>query len=56
MASIAYGVIAGVSSYLILNFIPFVIRKLTNDNVVPPNYDAAEKWTVPPGGFAPLWM
>lgn len=54
--SIAYGVIAGVGSYILLNFIPFIIRKLTNERFTPPLYDLGEKWKVPPGGFIPLWM
>ena len=54
--SIAYGVIAGVGSYLLLNVLPFLIRKATGDRIVPPLYDLSEQWRVPPGGFAPLWM
>ncbi|KAL5522042.1 hypothetical protein ACEPAF_1898 [Sanghuangporus sanghuang] len=54
--NIAYGVIAGIGSYLILNVLPFLIRKATRDRIVPPLYDLGEQWRVPPGGFAPLWM
>ncbi|KAF9064752.1 xanthine/uracil permease [Rhodocollybia butyracea] len=54
--NIAYGLIAGVLSYLAINFIPWAIRKLSNDRIVPPNYDASEEWTMPPGGLIPSWM
>lgn len=54
--SIAYGVIAGIISYALLNFIPFLIRKATNNRIMPPMYENGEKWRVPPGGFRPLWM
>ncbi|EJD00393.1 uncharacterized protein FOMMEDRAFT_22208 [Fomitiporia mediterranea MF3/22] len=54
--NIAYGVIAGIGSYVLLNFFPYLIRKLTGDRIVPPLYDLGEQWKVPPGGFAPLWM
>ncbi|KAH8109093.1 permease family-domain-containing protein [Phellopilus nigrolimitatus] len=54
--NIAYGVIAGIISYILLNGIPFLLRKLTGDRLVPHLYDLGEQWSVPPGGFAPLWM
>jgi adenine/guanine/hypoxanthine permease len=54
--SIAYGVIVGVLSYVILNGIPLALRKLSGDRIVPPNFDASEPWVVPPGGIVPIWM
>jgi len=54
--SIAYGVIAGVASYILLNGIPLAIRKLTGDRIVPANLDAKEPWIVPPGGIVPIWI
>ncbi|KAI5122410.1 hypothetical protein M0805_002960 [Coniferiporia weirii] len=54
--NIAYGVIAGITSYLILNGFSYIIRKLSGDRIVPPLYELGEQWRVPPGGFAPLWM
>ncbi|PBK84689.1 hypothetical protein ARMGADRAFT_1018365 [Armillaria gallica] len=54
--NIAYGVIAGILSYLILNGLPWVVRKLTNDYIVPPNMENSEEWSVPPGGMIPPWM
>ncbi|KAJ3726859.1 permease family-domain-containing protein [Lentinula raphanica] len=54
--NIAYGLIAGILSYVAINFIPWVIRKLSNERIVPPNYDASEEWTIPPGSIFPLWI
>lgn len=54
--SIAYGVIAGVVSYILLNGIPGAIRMLTRGRIVPPNIDAAEPWVIPPGGLVPIWF
>ncbi|KAJ3758029.1 permease family-domain-containing protein [Lentinula raphanica] len=54
--NIAYGLIAGILSYVAINFIPWVIRKLSNERTVPPNYDASEEWTIPPGSIFPLWI
>ncbi|KAJ7124929.1 permease family-domain-containing protein [Mycena epipterygia] len=54
--NIAYGVIAGILSYLVLNGIPWVITRLTNGRIVPPNLDMSEEWVVPPGGMIPFWI
>ncbi|KAJ3851285.1 permease family-domain-containing protein [Lentinula lateritia] len=54
--NIAYGLIAGILSYVAINFIPWAVRKLTHDRIVPPNYDASEEWTIPPGSIFPLWL
>jgi AGZA family xanthine/uracil permease-like MFS transporter len=54
--SIAYGVIAGVGSYILLNGIPLAIRKLSGDRIFPANYDAKEPWIIPPGGIVPIWI
>jgi len=54
--NIAYGVIAGIFSYILLNGVPWVLRKVTGDRLVPRNYENAEKWVVPPGGLIPVWM
>ncbi|KAJ3730897.1 permease family-domain-containing protein [Lentinula guzmanii] len=54
--NIAYGLIAGILSYVAINFIPWAIRKLSRDRIVPPNYDASEEWTIPPGSIFPLWL
>lgn len=54
--SIAYGVIAGIISYIILNGIPLIIKKLSNGRIVPSEYKYSEKWVVPPGSIVPPFM
>ncbi|KNZ78937.1 Putative xanthine/uracil permease, partial [Termitomyces sp. J132] len=55
--NIAYGVIAGILSYLLINGIPWVLRKITNDNIIPPNYyEESEEWIIPPGRIYPGWI
>ena len=54
--SIAYGVIAGIVSYILLNLIPYLISKASGGLVTPPLYSLKDTWSIPPGGFMPLWM
>jgi xanthine/uracil/vitamin C permease (AzgA family) len=54
--SIAYGVIAGILSYVLLNGIAFTLRKVSRGRITPANIDASEEWVIPPGGIVPLWM
>ena len=54
--NIAFGVIAGILSYVLLNGGAWLVRKLTCGAVEPPNYDLAERWVVPPGGIVPGWI
>lgn len=54
--SIAYGVIAGIISYMILNGIPLIIRKLSKERIVPSEYKYSEKWVIPPGSMVPPIM
>ncbi|KAI0294109.1 xanthine/uracil permease [Multifurca ochricompacta] len=54
--NIAYGVIAGISSYILLNTVPWLLMKATKGRIVPPNYGDAEPWIIPPGGIVPTWM
>ncbi|KAJ3519069.1 hypothetical protein NM688_g9356 [Phlebia brevispora] len=54
--NIAYGVIAGIISYVLINGIAWLIRKISGDRFPPPNYDAAEPWVIPPGSIVPGWM
>ncbi|KAK0473583.1 permease family-domain-containing protein [Armillaria novae-zelandiae] len=54
--NIAYGVIAGVCSYILLNGVPWIIGKLTGGRLLPPTIDAAEEWVIPPGGIIPPWI
>ncbi|KAJ7502793.1 xanthine/uracil permease [Mycena galericulata] len=54
--NIAYGVIAGIISYLVLNGIPWMITRLTGGRIIPPNIDMSEEWVIPPGGIIPFWL
>ncbi|KAH9172515.1 hypothetical protein EDB89DRAFT_1964540 [Lactarius sanguifluus] len=54
--NIAYGVIADIASYILLNGLPWVVCKVSGDRIVPSNYGSAEPWIVPPGGIVPVWM
>jgi len=54
--NIAYGVIAGVLSYIILNGVPLLLSKISGGRIVPPNYDDSEEWVIPPGSIVPYWI
>jgi AGZA family xanthine/uracil permease-like MFS transporter len=54
--NIAYGVIAGIMSYILLNGLPWLLRKVSGERVVPSDYSKAEPWVIPPGGIIPVWM
>lgn len=55
--SIAYGVIASIISYVLLNAVPAAIRKLTGNRISPPGWETERiPYTPPPGGLVPLWM
>ncbi len=41
---------------MLLNGIPLVLKKVTGGRIVPPDYDAAEEWVIPPGGITPVWV
>ncbi|KAF2793886.1 xanthine/uracil permease family protein-like protein [Melanomma pulvis-pyrius CBS 109.77] len=55
--SIAYGLIAGIVSYMVINTLVFVIEKASGGRIVPPNKADKEPWTWRiPGGFLPPWL
>ena len=54
--NIAYGVIAGVASYVLINGTAWLLLKISGGRIVPPSYDLAERWAVPPGGIIPGWI
>ncbi|TCD67711.1 hypothetical protein EIP91_012008 [Steccherinum ochraceum] len=54
--NIAYGVIAGILSYILLNGGAWAIRKATNGRISPPDYAESEPWVIPPGSIVPTWM
>ncbi|KAF2130519.1 hypothetical protein P153DRAFT_384784 [Dothidotthia symphoricarpi CBS 119687] len=55
--SIAYGLIAGIVSYILINTLVFIIEKASGGRIVPPNKDEKEHWTYRiPGGILPPWV
>jgi len=55
--SIAYGLIAGICSYIIINTSVWLIEKASGGRIVPQNKDEKENWTYRiPGGFLPPWL
>jgi AGZA family xanthine/uracil permease-like MFS transporter len=55
--SIAYGLIAGICSYMTINTLVYIIEKVSGGRVVPPNKEEKEHWTYKiPGGFLPPWV
>lgn len=55
--SIAYGLIAGICSYILINTLVLAIEYASNGRIVPPNKDEKEPWTWRiPGGFFPPWI
>jgi len=55
--SIAYGLIAGIMSYILINTLVFVVEKASGGRIVPPNKDEKDPWTWRlPGGFLPPWI
>ncbi|KAH9849108.1 permease family-domain-containing protein [Lenzites betulinus] len=53
--NIAYGVIAGIISYTLLNGTTWLLIRIS-PRFTPPSYEVAETWVIPPGGIAPGWM
>jgi AGZA family xanthine/uracil permease-like MFS transporter len=43
-------------SYILLNGLPWLLRKVSGERVVPSDYSKAEPWVIPPGGIIPVWM
>jgi len=55
--SIAYGLIAGIFTYILLNGIPWALEKLSGGRIRPPLKDEAETWTWRiEGGLLPGWI
>ncbi|KAJ3492690.1 hypothetical protein NLJ89_g11181 [Agrocybe chaxingu] len=52
--NIAYGVIAGIISYIVLNGIPLILKKISGGRIAPPEYDLAEEWVIPQVGLRRL--
>uniref|UniRef100_A0A8H7XMK2 Xanthine/uracil permease n=1 Tax=Psilocybe cubensis TaxID=181762 RepID=A0A8H7XMK2_PSICU len=54
--NIAYGVIAGIISFMLLNGFALAVTKLSKGSITPHEYDLSEKWVIPPGGIFPPWL
>ncbi|KAF7160794.1 hypothetical protein CNMCM5623_006388 [Aspergillus felis] len=55
--SIAYGLIAGILSYVLINATAWLLEKGSVGRVVPPNKDESDPWSYKvPGGFFPPWV
>jgi AGZA family xanthine/uracil permease-like MFS transporter len=55
--SIAYGLIAGVCSYMVINTTVWFIEKASGGRIVPHNKAEKEAWTYKvPGGLLPPWV
>lgn len=54
--NIAYGLIAGILSMVVVKVVPALIYRLSGGRLAPAHFDTAEEWTIPEGGLAPLWM
>ncbi|PLN86436.1 permease [Aspergillus taichungensis] len=55
--SIAYGLIAGILSYMLLNMIVWVVEVGSRGRLVPPNKHEKDPWTWRiAGGFFPPWL
>jgi AGZA family xanthine/uracil permease-like MFS transporter len=54
--SVAYGLIAGLFTYTVLNGLIYVTRLASGGRIEPPDADAAEYWTYKPTGGIPPWF
>ncbi|KAF2690300.1 xanthine/uracil permease family protein-like protein [Lentithecium fluviatile CBS 122367] len=55
--SIAYGLIAGIMSYIIINTLVFIVEKASGGRFVPANKEDKDPWTYRiPGGLRPPWV
>ncbi|KAI2791190.1 putative xanthine/uracil permease [Penicillium oxalicum] len=55
--SIAYGLIAGILSYVLLNGTAWILEKASGGRIVPPNKDESDPWSWKvPGGILPPWV
>ncbi|KAK4609578.1 Efflux pump [Fulvia fulva] len=55
--SIAYGLIGGIVSYIVINTTVWIIEKISGDRIRPYNIEDKEFWTYRlPGGVLPGWL
>jgi AGZA family xanthine/uracil permease-like MFS transporter len=55
--SIAYGLIVGIITYIILNTLIFIVEKLSGGRIITPAKEKKDPWTYKiPGGILPPWV
>ncbi|EAW12868.1 NCS2 family permease [Aspergillus clavatus NRRL 1] len=55
--SIAYGLIAGILSYMVINVTVWLVEKTSGGRIAPENKDEKDFWSYKiPGGFFPPWI
>lgn len=54
--SVAYGLIAGLLTYTVLNGMIYITRIISRDRIQPPDADSAEYWTFKPRGGDMPWF
>ncbi|CAL3965541.1 unnamed protein product, partial [Diplocarpon coronariae] len=54
--SVAYGLIAGLFTYTVLNGLIYIMKVISKGRIQPPDADAAEYWTYKVGGSHPPWF
>jgi len=54
--SIAYGLIAGIMTYTVLNTLTYLIKLASFGRIVPVDEDHREYWTYKPNDSRPLWF
>lgn len=54
--SVAYGLIAGLFTYTVLNSLIYITRIVSRGSIRPPDGDNAEYWTINPGGTPPWFI
>ena len=54
--SVAYGLIAGLFTYTVLNGLIYIAKVISRGRIQPPDADAAEYWTYKPDSTNPPWF
>jgi len=54
--SVAYGLIAGLFTYTIVNSLIYITTLVTRGRFIPIDFDKAEYWSYKPGGTNPPWF
>ena len=55
--SIAYGLIAGIVTYIVMNTVAWIIGKVSGGKIMPPDKEKSDPWTYKvAGGLLPPWV